>query len=331
MAGNAKQTCVVIPPIRSFRRPVRVTASRTRGSSHALTTLRSMFSTPGSASLSSGRVGPHIIGAVDVSTTGTQDARGAGERDDIVAHLVRREISNARDEPGLMVDKQEYGRLRREALVGASPPALGLVYRLGITHTACSPLGTFLRFMVSLIELPLGCRYGPSHCPSERNIREPDYHGAASHEPSHARVPHSREAQEPVERVHPGTQNREHETQDGVEKRQLVAVRLCKEPVRQVHGDDCHNHDGDDQTGADRAEQSRRCQQAASNLAKSCRENEKYPRTEADAFEEAGRALEAVAAEPAKQLLRPVGSQSETDDQPCDQQCSVHLFVLRLV
>ena len=34
-----------------------------------------------------------------------EDARGAG--DDIVAHLVRLEISNARNEPGLVVDEQE--------------------------------------------------------------------------------------------------------------------------------------------------------------------------------------------------------------------------------
>src|SRR2546428_118164 len=109
-----------------------------------------MLSTPGSASVSSGRVGPHIIGAVDVSTTGTPRTRAARANATTLWRTVRREISDARDEPGLMVDKQEYGRLRREALVGASPAALGLVYRLGITHTACSPLGTFLRFMVSL-------------------------------------------------------------------------------------------------------------------------------------------------------------------------------------
>src|SRR5438093_414304 len=65
----------------------------------------------------------------------TEDARGAGERDDIVAHLVRREIANARNEPGLVVDKQEDGALRREALVGAAPAALGLVYRLRIAHS----------------------------------------------------------------------------------------------------------------------------------------------------------------------------------------------------
>src|SRR5713101_2179332 len=136
MAGNAKQTCVVIPPIRSFCRPVRATASRTRGSSQALTTLRSMFSTPGSASVSSGRVGPHIHGRCGGEhDRDAEDARGAGKRDDIVAHLVRREISNARNEPGLVVDKQEYGALRREALVGPAPAALGLVYRRSIAHS----------------------------------------------------------------------------------------------------------------------------------------------------------------------------------------------------
>jgi len=63
-----------------------------------------------------------------------EDARGAGERDDIVAHLVRLEISNARNEPGLVVDEQEYGALRRQALVGAAPGALGLVCRFAVAH-----------------------------------------------------------------------------------------------------------------------------------------------------------------------------------------------------
>src|SRR3989442_10578510 len=136
MGGNPWQTSCGIPPIRSFCRPVRATASRTRGSSHALTTLRSMFSTPGSASVSSGRVGPHIHGrSGGEHDRDAEDARGAGERDDIVAHLVRREISNARNEPGLVVDKQEYCALRREALVGAGPAARRLLYRLGISHS----------------------------------------------------------------------------------------------------------------------------------------------------------------------------------------------------
>ena len=48
--------------------PVRLTASRTRGSAHALATLGSMLSIQGSASVSPGRVGPHIMGAVKVRT-----------------------------------------------------------------------------------------------------------------------------------------------------------------------------------------------------------------------------------------------------------------------
>jgi hypothetical protein len=60
--------------------------------------------------------------------------RGAGERDGIVAHLVRREISNARNEPGLVVDKQEYGALRRKALVGSAPAVSGT----GLSSYGCS-------------------------------------------------------------------------------------------------------------------------------------------------------------------------------------------------
>src|SRR5713101_1127498 len=160
MAGNAKQTCVVIPPIRSFCRPVRLTASRTRGSSHALTTLRSMFSTPGSASVSSGRVGPHIHGRCGGEhDRDAEDARGAGERDDIVAHLVRREISNARNEPGLVVDKQEYCALRRKALVDAAPAALGLVSRLTLAHSV------LLLQKESLLLLPCFLDRRPSSAP----------------------------------------------------------------------------------------------------------------------------------------------------------------------
>jgi hypothetical protein len=64
-----------------------------------------MFSTPGSASVSSGRVGPHIIGAVEVSTTGRPKTPATRANATTLAYLIRFEISNARDESGLMVDK----------------------------------------------------------------------------------------------------------------------------------------------------------------------------------------------------------------------------------
>ena len=89
--------------------------------------------TPGSGSLSSGRVAPHIMGSVEVSTTGTWRTRAAR-----ATTLWRTssgfEISNARNEPGLVVDEQEYGALRRQALVGAAPGALGLVCRFAVAH-----------------------------------------------------------------------------------------------------------------------------------------------------------------------------------------------------
>src|SRR5438445_5081540 len=94
-----------------------------------------MFSTPGKASVSSGSVGPHIMGAVEVSTTGTPRTRAARAN----ATTLWRTSSGARsrmpDEPGLVVDKQEYSALRHEALVGAAPAALGLVFRLRIAHS----------------------------------------------------------------------------------------------------------------------------------------------------------------------------------------------------
>src|SRR4029450_4132238 len=69
-------------------------------------------------------------------------------------------------------------------------------------------------------------------------------------------------------------------------------------------------------------------QQAATNLANPRRDSEEQARTKSDALEEAGGALEPVAAKPAKQFLHPVGGPGETDYQPRDQQCSVHRLVL---
>jgi hypothetical protein len=55
---------------------------------------------------SSGRVGPHIIGAVEIRhDRDAEDPRDTGICDDIVTHLIRLEISNAWNEPRLVVDK----------------------------------------------------------------------------------------------------------------------------------------------------------------------------------------------------------------------------------
>src|SRR5713101_5860392 len=68
MAGNAAQTSREMPAKISFLRPVTVMAWATLGSSNALTDDRSMIGTPGSASTSSGKVGPHMLSRAVVVT-----------------------------------------------------------------------------------------------------------------------------------------------------------------------------------------------------------------------------------------------------------------------
>src|SRR6478609_4408358 len=87
MAGNAAQTSREMPAKISFLRPVAAMAWATLGSSNALTDERSMIGTPGSASTSSGKVGPHML-----SRGGGEDDRQFqglgrfGQRDHVVLH-----------------------------------------------------------------------------------------------------------------------------------------------------------------------------------------------------------------------------------------------------
>jgi hypothetical protein len=126
MAGNAKQTCVVIPPIRSFRRPVRardgIADSRLvpcvdNASLDVLHPWQCLRELRQSRAPQHGR----SRGEYDRDA---EDARGAGERDDIVAHLVRREISNARNKPGLVVNSTIVGspELRATVICRTVPP-----------------------------------------------------------------------------------------------------------------------------------------------------------------------------------------------------------------
>src|ERR1700733_551050 len=78
MAGKAAQTSSEMPAKISLLRPVASIARATRGSSKALTEERSMISIPGSASTSSGNVGPHMLSrAVVVTTIGSFSAFAA--------------------------------------------------------------------------------------------------------------------------------------------------------------------------------------------------------------------------------------------------------------
>ena len=56
-AGKARQTSVHSPAMMILRRPVASMAARNSGSSHALTPVRSIWSTPGSSFMIWGTVG----------------------------------------------------------------------------------------------------------------------------------------------------------------------------------------------------------------------------------------------------------------------------------
>src|ERR1700722_53991 len=74
MAGKARQTSVEMPVTIRFLRPVALTASTTRLSSHALTVVRSMIGAPCRTSARLGIRGPHIFSIVVVTITGTLSA-----------------------------------------------------------------------------------------------------------------------------------------------------------------------------------------------------------------------------------------------------------------
>src|SRR5229473_5154985 len=108
IAGKAAQTSSEMPAKISFLRPVASIARATRASSNALTDERSMISMPGSASTSSGNVGPHMLSR----RRGNDDRqlqrlRRFGQGHYIVFQLARRIVADARHEAYLMIDEDE--------------------------------------------------------------------------------------------------------------------------------------------------------------------------------------------------------------------------------
>src|SRR5882724_6354720 len=86
MAGKSGADSREMPAKISFLRPVDSMARATRASSNALTDERSMISMPGSASTSSGNVGPHMLSrAVVVTMIGSFSAFAALARVSVAA------------------------------------------------------------------------------------------------------------------------------------------------------------------------------------------------------------------------------------------------------
>ena len=91
----------------SFLRPVASTALANRASSNALTVVRLMIEIPGNASVNSGMIGPHISGEVAVTIIGTPNTlSGFCQRDDVMFQLRYRDVSDASEQPNLMVNEK---------------------------------------------------------------------------------------------------------------------------------------------------------------------------------------------------------------------------------
>ncbi len=84
-----------------------------------------------------------------------------------------------------------------------------------------------------------------------------------------------------------------------------------------VGGDDGVRHDADDRSAGEGGEQAGGQQQAAAELTEAGEEGHEPAGLVADGFD-------AVAAEPAEQLLGAVSGEQHTDDDPDDQECDVH-------
>src|SRR5436190_8547504 len=105
MAGKAAQTSSEMPAKISFLRPVASMARATRASSNALTDERSMISMPGSASTSSGNVGPHMLSRRRGDDDRQLQRLGSfGQGHHVVFQLAGRIVTDPRHETDLMIE-----------------------------------------------------------------------------------------------------------------------------------------------------------------------------------------------------------------------------------
>src|SRR5713226_5514872 len=119
IAGKAAQTSSEMPAKISFLRPVASIARATRASSNALTDERSMISMPGSASTSSGNVGPHMLSRAVVVYNNRQFQCfcSSGQGHDVMFQLAGRIVTDARHEADLMIDEDERRVLGSQGFV----------------------------------------------------------------------------------------------------------------------------------------------------------------------------------------------------------------------
>src|SRR6266849_915756 len=131
-------------------------------------------------------------------------------------------------------------------------------------------------------------------------------------------------AEQRIDREH--SRSAERDTQRGGREHEVVFVPAArrKEAVLQMHRDRRDEHYGRDQRCAERREQPQREQHAAAGLGEARQRRMATTGMEAERLHELTRAVETVAAEPSKQLLRAVRSEGETNNESQDQKSEVH-------
>src|SRR5258708_28640793 len=127
-----------------------------------------------------------------------------------------------------------------------------------------------------------------------------------------------------IEREH--ARSAERDTHRGGREHEVVLVAAArgKEAVLQMHRDRRDEHYGRDQRCAERREQSQREQHAAGSLGEACQRRMATTGMEAERLHELTCAVETIAAEPSKQLLRAVRSEGEPNNESQDQKSEVH-------
>ncbi len=80
--------------------------------------------------------------------------------------------------------------------------------------------------------------------------------------------------------------------------------------------EDRHDHDHDDEGRSDRTAEAQNGEETAPEFGAGGAQDEEFARPPAQLLEEAGRAGDAVAAEPAEELFCPVAGDGETENEP---------------
>src|ERR1051326_3967443 len=169
---------------------------------------------------------------------------------------------------------------------------------------------------------PSGLRGGS--CPSQRQVRE-----SADRSESENRRGNDwsrRQSDQAVDRQSSEPRQSERDRSGTVEQRHFDAVVLRKQSMRPMHAAGGDDHHREHDRGADWAEEAGGDEEAADDLAERSGGGEEAAGAEADRLQEAGGAVEAVAAEPSEEFLAAVGGHDESKNETGEEKSFIHTF-----